>query len=385
MAESMPNMLDSRNWLVPPTEHCRRMLPATRRQGMHISKEHQQWVNFSSNDYLGLTTDTRMCQAANDANSQFGVGSGASRLISGDSPQLHTLEKKLAIWKGYEAALVVGSGMLANIGLIQTLANRHTHTFADRLNHASLVDGTRLALAKNHRYPHRDIKTLEGLLQRHTAERRIIVSDGVFSMDGDIADVCAMIALAEAYDTLLIIDDAHGTGTFGADGRGVIQQHHLQGHARLIEVGTFGKAFGGYGAFILGTEELIEGLRQSMRTLIYSTAIPPAATATALQALEIIRQGDRVQALHKNIQRFRARTETLPMLASETAIQPLMTYDDQATLSAANALRAQGFFVAAIRPPTVPTGQSRLRITLSSDHTLEQIKQLCVALHQLVP
>jgi len=340
-------------------------------------------INFASNDYLGLSFHPAVCMGATGALAES-VGSGASRLVSGDDPMLHRLEQKLAAWKGYEACLIVGSGMLANLGLLQALADRHCHCFSDKLNHASLVDGVRLSGAKAHRYTHLDTAQLEQQLQKHAADRRIIVSDGVFSMDGDCADVAELLSLAETYDTLLLIDDAHGTGTVGETGKGLSDMAGVAGHARLIEVGTFGKAFGSYGAFILATHELIEGLKQRQRTMIYSTALPVALIAAAETALAIIEKGNEVKQLQRNLHYFKAATADLAFMPSDTPIQPMMIGSDEKALSMAKSLADHGFFVPAIRPPTVPEGTARLRFTITAAHTEEQIDALIECLRDVL-
>lgn len=381
---SMAQMPNSRNWFDPLPPERRRTLSASQRQGVRIDVAGRELVNFASNDYLGLANHPAVAKAAITEIEEHGFGSGASRLISGDDPLLHRLEAELAAWKGFEACLVVGSGMLANMGLLQALCDRHTHLFADRLNHASLVDGARLGGGKVHRFGHLDMAALGQLLEKHPAERCIIVSDGVFSMDGDCADLKRLTELAGASDALLLIDDAHGIGSVGEEGRGLTSLAGVSGHARLIEVGTFGKAFGGYGAFILGGSELIEGLRQRMRTLIYSTALPAAVAAAALKALELIRQGDAVRQLHRNLDLFRRRAEGLPLMASETPIQPLLVGSDGDALAMAARLREAGYFVPAIRPPTVPEGTARLRITISAAHSEMQIDGLVETLGKLL-
>ncbi len=372
-------MGNTRNWFADVSENRRRRFLASQRDGVAIDVNGHALINFASNDYLGLSTHPAVCMAAQAA-CAHAVGSGASRLVSGDDPMLHRLEAKLADWKGYEACLIVGSGMLANLGLLQALADRHTHVFADKLNHASLVDGARLSGAKTHRYAHLDAAFLEKQLHQYPAEKRIIVSDGVFSMDGDCADLSTLMALAEAHDTLLLIDDAHGTGTLGENGKGLTTVHHIAGHARLIEVGTFGKAFGSYGAFILGTHELIEGLRQRQRTMIYSTALPPAMIAAAETALLLIQRGEQLKQLHRNLVHFKAGVLKLGFTASDTAIQPLVIGEDADALAMSARLVEHGFFVSAIRPPTVPEGTARLRFTLSAVHSIEQIDQLIACL-----
>jgi len=375
----MPDMVDSRNWFADIPASRRRRFLASRRDGTGITVDSHALINFASNDYLGLSNHPAVCMAAQGA-CATAVGSGASRLVSGDDPMLHRLETKLAEWKGYEACLICGSGMLANIGLLQALADRHTHIFADKLNHASLVDGTRLAGAHSHRYAHLDLQQLDSLLAKHQAEKRIIVSDGVFSMDGDCADIAGLVSLAEAHDTLVVMDDAHGIGTVGSHGQGLTSQHQIGGHPRLIEVGTFGKAFGSYGAFILGTHALIEGLKQRQRSMIYSTALPVAMIAAAETSLALIQRGEQLQQLQHNLAHFKAGTSGMGFMASDTPIQPFIVGSDTQALALSAALAEAGFFVSAIRPPTVPEGTARLRFTLSAAHTRAQIDALIDAL-----
>jgi len=376
----MPNMPSSRNWFspVPPQRH--RRFAESRRHGVEIELDGRRLVNFASNDYLGLSHHPSVIDAAIAGLHRHGVGSGASRLVSGDDPELHRLERELAAWKGHESCLIVGSGMLANIGLMQALADRHTHIFADRLNHASLLDGIRLSGAHLYRYRHLDTEALARQLQQHREGRKIIVSDGVFSMDGDCADVETLMRLADEHDGLLILDDAHGIGTVG-DGRGLTAGR--VDPDRLIEVGTFGKAFGVYGAFILASREIIDGLRQRLRTMIYSTALPPALIAAAGAALELIRQGELTMRLQAHVRLFRRLAPAARLMDSDTAIQPLIIGEDEQALKASGQLAEAGFFVPAIRPPTVPEGTARLRITLSAAHDEDQIAALCDALKEL--
>ncbi len=382
----MPGMPDSRNWFFPVTPSRRRTFLHGRKSGIRVMVDGVGLLNFSSNDYLGLSFHPEVQSAATRAIQGHGFGSGASRLVSGDDPVLHDLEAALACWKGYEAALVIGSGMLANIGLLDALSGRGTHLFCDKLNHASLVDGARLCRGAVHRYAHLDMTGLERLLGRYHALRRIIVSDGVFSMDGDCANICALIQLAEAHDALVVLDDAHGLGTLGPDGRGLAAEAGVQGHARLIETGTCGKALGAYGAFILGSSEMIEGLRQCLRTMIYSTALPPSVPAAALAALKVAREEGLPRRLQDRVQRFLqlARQQGLPLVVSRTPIQPLILGSDEAALRASFRLREYGLFVSAIRPPTVPEGTARLRITLSAAHEGKDIERLVEALARTI-
>ncbi|GMR00448.1 MAG: 8-amino-7-oxononanoate synthase [Zetaproteobacteria bacterium] len=386
MASSMPVMPDSCNWFDPVATSRRRVFTRSQRLGVWIEIDGVRLLNFSSNDYLGLSFHPAVQKAAIETIRHDGFGSGASRLVSGDDPLLHELEDALVRWKGYEAALVMGSGMLANIGLLNALAERGTHLFCDKLNHASLVDGARLARSTTHRYAHLDLVGLERLLEKHRVSRRIIVSDGVFSMDGDCADVHALMQLADAYDALVVLDDAHGLGTVGPGGCGLAAEAGVQGHARLIEVGTCGKALGAYGAFILGSSEMIEGLRQRCRTMIYSTALPPCAPSAALASLKVLQEENLSQRLQENVKLFLhlARQAGLPLVASRTPIQPLILGSDEAALQASSRLREHGFFVSAIRPPAVPERTARLRITLSAAHEAEHIKNLVKALVMVI-
>jgi len=385
----MHHMPDSRNWFPPTPEIRRRSFNRAQRQGMHIEVQGRVLLNFAANDYLGLSLHPGVCHAAQEAIAQHGMGSGASRLVSGDDPLLHDLEAELAAWKGFEAAMLVGSGMLANMGLLPALADRHSTLFCDRLNHASLVDGARLAGCRVARYAHLDTAQLAELMQADAASgshRKLIVSDGVFSMDGDCADLTALMALAEAHDGLLLLDDAHGFGVLGEGGRGLSRECALAGHARLVEVGTCGKSLGSYGAFILGTQQMIEGLRQRLRSMTYSTALPPAVCAASLAALHIVKDGEVVHRLHERLDFFRKQAALLdlPLMDSHTPIQGLLLGSEARAMDAAARLRDESFFVPAIRPPTVPEGTARLRITISAAHSHADIQGLSAALRRVL-
>jgi len=376
------------DWFDSVPAHLLRQFSGAEQQGIHIKpndgKKPELCLNFASNDYLGLRYHPDVVEAAVAATLAHGLGSGSSRMVTGDDPLMHQLEAALASWKGYQACLLVGSGMLANIGLMQALTNRHTHIFSDKLNHASLIDGIRLSSvpsSHSHRFAHRDYDMLEMQLHQQPAQRRIIVSDGVFSMDGDSCELQKLLTLAEQHDTLLVIDDAHGIGVTGKHGRGLSED--LAGHPRLIEVGTFGKAFGGYGAFILATHSIIEGLRQRLRTMIYSTAMPISMTQAMHQSLQLILQGELRLKLQKNLDLFRSLAAGLPLMPSDSPIQPFLVGAETDALFLSQRLRGRGFIVPAIRPPTVPKGTSRLRITLSAMHNETDIGELVRALEQL--
>jgi 8-amino-7-oxononanoate synthase len=379
MSLSMTPMPDSRNWFAPVAAHRRRRIPHLyRSDSVWVELDGRKLINFAANDYLGLASHAQICDAASRSVEAEGLGSGASRLVSGDAPEWRALESELADWKGYESALLLGSGMLTNMGLLDALADRHTQVFCDRLCHASLIDGARLCRGRMRRYRHLDMTQLARMLADADAGRRIIVSDGVFSMDGDCAPVGELVDLAERFDAIVVFDDAHGTGVLGPGGRGLAAEARLAGHPRLIEVGTLGKALGGYGAFVLGAQAVIDGLVQRLRTLMYSTALPPALAAAASCAVRLVREGSARERLQGNLAHFlrQAKRRRLPLMVSRTPIQPLMVGDDATALRAADQLRQAGFFVPAIRPPTVPEGTARLRITLSASHEHGQIDGL---------
>ncbi len=342
-------------------------------------------LDFAGNDYLGLTQDARVREAAADGARRFGAGAAASHLVSGHLAVHDTLEQELAEWLGRERALVFSTGYMANLGVIQALADRDTAIFQDRLNHASLIDGAALAGARSRRFHHRDGEDLERLLSRseairdasHDAPRKLIISDGVFSMDGDIANVAELAAIAQRHDGLLMIDDAHGVGVLGETGGGCTEG--MSAAEVPVLVGTFGKALGTGGAFVAGDAALIEHITQFARSYVYTTAQPPAVTAATLEALNIVRgEPERRARLEANVALFRreAARLNLPLSHSTTPIQPLMLGDEARTLRWAATLDACGIAVGAIRPPTVPSGQARLRITLSARHTEADIERL---------
>ncbi|GAB2729857.1 8-amino-7-oxononanoate synthase [Halomonas garicola] len=334
-------------------------------------------LDFAGNDYLGLALEPRVREATAEGARRFGAGAGASHLVSGHLAVHETLERKLAEWLGRERALLFSTGYMANLGVIQALADRDTAIFQDRLNHASLIDGAALAGARSRRFHHRDGKDLERLLSRSGAARKLVISDGVFSMDGDIANVAELAATAKRHSALLMVDDAHGVGVLGESGGGCTEG---MGAAEVpLLVGTFGKALGTGGAFVAGDAGLIEHITQFARSYVYTTAQPPAVTAATLEALNIVRgEPERRARLEANVALFRreAARLNLPLADSITPIQPLMLGDEARTLRWAAELEAAGLAVGAIRPPTVPKGQARLRITLSARHTGADIKRL---------
>ncbi len=348
-------------------------------------------VSFCSNDYLGLAYDPRVTDALKDGAARYGVGSGASHLVNGHSRAHHELEETLAEFTGRPRALLFSTGYMANLGTIDALAGRGDRIYADRLDHASLLDGARLSGARLRRYPHADTTALSDWLQHDDANgRRFIVTDGVFSMDGDIAPLPALAALAARHDVWMMVDDAHGLGVLGPHGGGALAHFGLDDTRVPILVGTLGKAFGSFGAFVAGSEELIETLIQFARSYIYTTALPPAVACATRTAVGIAQQEHwRRERLHHMIERFEqgARQLALPVVARSgdtppVPIVPLIVGDSARALELSRRLLDRGLLIGAIRPPTVPQGSARLRITFSAAHSESHIDRLLDALHE---
>lgn len=352
-------------------------------QGVNVEIDNKSYLSFCSNDYLGLANHPSVCAASIEAIKQYGVGSGASQLVSGYSKLHHDLENSLEDFLGYERVILFSSGFLANLGVVTTLGNKDALILADRLNHASLIDGARYSAASMKRYRHRDFNHARLLLETSNSPSNIIITDGVFSMEGSVAPLVELSQLCKAQNNLLIVDDAHGIGVLGKDGRGSMQLLGLSASEVDILIGTFGKAFGSAGAFVAGSKETIEYILQKARTLTYSTAMPVALAAATQRSLEIIRHDhDRRRRLDANIQYFRqqATNRELNIEASNTPIQTMVLGNNLDTLKASEQLANQNILVIAIRPPTVPANSARLRITLSSEHKQQQIDQLISAL-----
>ncbi len=350
-------------------------------QGAAVVVEGRRLVNFCSNDYLGLANHPDVVLAWQRGAERYGVGSGASHLICGHLRPHHQLEEELAEFTGRERALLFSTGYQANLGVISALTEPGDRVYQDRLNHASLLDGARLAGARLRRYPHGDTAILARWLARHPAA--LIATDGVFSMDGDLAPLPRLAELAKAHGAWLYVDDAHGFGVLGPDGSGTVAHYRLDQEQVPVLMATLGKAVGVFGAFVAGSQVLIETLIQKARTYVYTTALPPAAAEAVRASLGLIRrQSWRREYLKHLIERFRqgARELNLPLLPSATPVQPLVVGDSQAAVALARKLREQGFWVAPIRPPTVPPGSARLRITLTADHREEQVERLLTAL-----
>ena len=348
-----------------------------------LQVEGKSLVNFCSNYYLGLAGHPDIASALKAAVDQYGTGSGASHLISGHSTAHQQLEEQLAEFTGRPRALLFSTGYMANMGVINALVGRHDLVLEDQLNHASLLDGGHLCRADYKRYKHNNMQQLDYLLEQSTASRKLIVTDGVFSMDGDLAPLPEMSALAAQHSGWLMVDDAHGMGVLGATGGGIVEQQGLTVEQVPVLMGTLGKSFGTFGAFIAGSEALIETLIQFARTYIYTTALPPAIACASSASLQIVRREHwRREHLQSLIQRFRAGAEQLglQLMDSQTPIQPVLINNDQRVMEINQQLRSKGFMVGAIRPPTVPAGSGRLRITLSASHSRQQIDQLLDAL-----
>lgn len=359
--------------------------------GPEMVLEGRTFVAFASNDYLGLANDPALKTGAIAAIEAWGVGAGASQLVSGRLGIFDELEQRLAEFAQREAALFFPSGFQANLGVLTALADRHDVIFADRVNHASLIDGALLSRAQHVRYQHTDVDDLKHKLDSTPVAAggtRLIVTDSVFSMDGDEAPLARLLELAERYDAWLIVDDAHGLGVLGPQGRGSIADAGLPPHPNLIMIGTLGKAAGVSGAFVAGQRNVIEWLIQRARSYIYTTGPSPMVAGALLASIERIRQGDALRMrLQKNIAQLREGIADLnlpfKLLPSRTGIQALVIGDNAHTLKISQHLLAQGCWVPAIRPPTVAPGSARLRISLSAAHTTAHIVGLLNALGQI--
>lgn len=352
-------------------------------QGVAVIVSGKTYLSFCSNDYLGLANHPKVRAATCQAVNEFGVGSGASQLVSGYSILHSKLEEALAEFLNYERVLLFSSGYLANLGTIAALSTRNTLVIEDRLNHASLIDAAHYAGARLQRYRHRDCHHAEQLMQHASKQQSLIVTDGVFSMEGSTAPLTELCALKQKFNALLIVDDAHGIGVLGVHGRGTLEQQEISNKQVDVLIGTFGKAFGCSGAFVAADNEVIEYLLQLSRTLIYTTAPPPALAAAAHASLDIISQEPaRRERLHNNINYFRQclHGSSLKLQDSITPIQTIIIGENKKTLHASEQLVKQGILVVAIRPPTVPADTARLRITICSEHTFKQIDQLVSAL-----
>ena len=354
-------------------------------QSPHIVVDGKSCLAFCSNDYLALANHPQLVVALQQGAQEWGAGAGAAHLVSGHFAPHQQLENQLAAFVGKPAALLFSTGYMANLGVVQALVGKGDAVFADKLNHASLNDAMLLSRAAATRYRHGDMAQLAQLLEQTKSGRKLVITDAVFSMDGDIAPLPELLALCEQYDAWLYVDDAHGFGVLGGQGRGSLA-HFGIASPRIIYMATLGKAAGVSGAFVAAEHAVVDTLVNHAHSYVYTTAAPPALSVALLQSLQLIGQGDVLRAhLHRLIAQLRRGLADLPwpLLPSETAIQPLLIGDNRHALALSEALRTRGILVAAIRPPTVPQGTARLRITLSAAHTEQDVEQLVGALHEL--
>jgi 8-amino-7-oxononanoate synthase len=353
-------------------------------QGVECIVDGKPVISFCSNDYLGFANHPKVREAAEAGIRKYGVGSGAAHLINGHTEAHHLLEEELAEFTGYPRALLFSTGYMANIGLCQALLDKNGFVFEDKLNHASLIDGGLISGARFQRYLHNDVESLSKKLSRTDNDAmKLVLSDAVFSMDGDIADAPALAAVCREHDSVLMLDDAHGFGVSGQDGKGTLQYFDMTPGDVPVYMATLGKAMGTAGAFIAGSEALIETLIQQARTYIYTTAMPAAiAEATRASLRLLIDEAEHRSQLKENINYFRSccQQTAIAVQRSETAIQPIIIGEDANTLALSNKLFDAGILVTPIRPPTVPEGTSRLRITLCATHTREHIDKLVGAI-----
>jgi 8-amino-7-oxononanoate synthase len=355
----------------------RRMRCVSGPQGPRVLLDGKPVLLMCSNNYLGLADHPRVREAAAEAAMRYGAGSGASRLVSGNMTIHRRLEDNLAGFKGSDACLLFGSGYLANAGVVSALAREGDVVFSDALNHASIVDGCRLARADTFVYGHLDADHLEWGLRQAEGRGSLIVTDGVFSMDGDVAPLTEIVELAQRYDARVMVDEAHGTGVLGPEGRGAVAAEGLEDEVDLI-VGTLGKALGSYGAYVCCDKQMARYLVNTARTLIFSTALPPPAVAAAMAALELLReQPRRVEKLRRNgaVLREALHESGLGVPGGDTPIVPLIVGDAADAVRASERALERGVFAQAIRPPTVPAGSSRLRLAVMASHTKSELRE----------
>jgi len=351
--------------------------------GRTIEINGKQYLNFCSNNYLGLANHPKVIEAAQAACKEFGAGSGASRLISGNLVLHEELESKIARFKGRESAIVFPTGYMANLGVITSLVDEKDTIIIDRLNHASIIDACRLSKAKLQVYPHKDTQALEKALQKSEKyQHRLIVTDSIFSMDGDIAPLAEIVRLARKYEAITMIDEAHATGVLGKTGRGIEEYFGVEGEVDIV-MGTLSKALGSLGGFVAGSTELIDYLINKARSFIYTTALPPSACAATIAALEIIEaQPELVDKLRINSRLLKGKLAISS--SDDTPILPIIIGDPKKTMKISHLLFEKGYFISGIRPPTVPENESRLRITVSTTHSKEDLDCLASSLQELI-
>ena len=352
-------------------EHAERRICVYPGSGGKVRMDGREFLNFSSNDYLSLSKHPRVVAAARQALDEYGAGSAASRLVTGTLPIHEQLERRLADFKGYPAALVFGSGYLANAGVIPSLVSRDDTVFADKLVHASLIDAIRLSRAELVRFRHNDIRHIEELLKKNPAGRRLVVTESVFSMDGDLAPLPEIAAAASKHDAMLMIDEAHATGVFGPSGSGLIREHQIESFVN-VSMGTLSKAMGSYGGFVACSTNMRELFVNRARAFIYTTALPPSVMASSIAALDVLRTSPELGVeLLKRAELFRKTLKAagLDTMQSASQIIPVRVGENAKALALAERLRASGILAVAIRPPTVPHGSARLRLSITLDHS----------------
>ena len=350
---------------------------------VRVKRNNQEFIMMASNNYLGLTHDLRVQQAAKYAVEQYGTGSGGARLTSGTFPLFNELELGIADFKHTEQALVFNTGYMANVGTVTALMNKNSIIISDELNHASIIDGCRLSGARIERYNHKDIEHAEHILKNYKSSHKMIITDGVFSMDGDIAPLDKLYELGKEYNALLMVDDAHSTGVLG-NGRGTA--HHFGLTDVDVQLGTLSKALGSVGGYVAGRKELIEYLVNYSRSFIFSTALSPADIGAALEALTIVKNEPLVvEQLNENTAYMANKLQSMGIECDdETPIFPIIVGDNERALSLAHELEARGIIITAIRPPTVPVGESRLRMTVTAAHSQEQLDYVANTLRDLL-
>ncbi len=350
---------------------------------VRVKRNNQEFIMMASNNYLGLTHDLRVQQAAKYAVEQYGTGSGGARLTSGTFPLFNELELGIADFKHTEQALVFNTGYMANVGTVTALMNKNSIIISDELNHASIIDGCRLSGARIERYNHKDIEHAEHILKNYKSSHKMIITDGVFSMDGDIAPLDKLYELGKEYNALLMVDDAHSTGVLG-NGRGTA--HHFGLTDVDVQLGTLSKALGSVGGYVAGRKELIEYLVNYSRSFIFSTALSPADIGAALEALTIVKNEPLVvKQLNENTAYMANKLQSMGIECDdETPIFPIIVGDNERALSLAHELEARGIIITAIRPPTVPVGESRLRMTVTAAHSQEQLDYVANTLRDLL-
>ena len=354
-------------------------------QAPHIVVDGKPYLSFCSNDYLGLANHPQLIAALQQGAQQYGAGAGAAHLVSGHTQPHEQLEHALADFVGKPAALLFSTGYMANLGVVQALVGKADTVFADKLNHASLNDAMLLSRANIKRYRHNDMAQLASLLEQTVSGRKLVITDAVFSMDGDLARLPEILSLCERYDAWMLVDDAHGFGVLAEQGNGSLA-HFGIASSRIIYMATLGKAAGVFGAFVAAEQVVVDTLINNASSYVYTTATPPALANAVLASLRLISQDTAQRAhLQRLIAQLRSGLRDLrwPLMPSTTAIQPLLIGDNQAALDLSNALRERGIWVAAIRPPTVPQGTARLRITLSAAHSMTDVTRLTGTLHEL--